>query len=98
MNIFDYTVPTEGEDFTTLFEQNDLRIVRIVSSDKLTGKEYCQEEDEWVLLLEGEAVLFVEGEEKRMKKGDNLFLSAKTKHRVVETEKGTLWLAIHIRP
>jgi len=96
MNLFDYHIPAEGEIFTALFERKGLRIERIVSSDRLPDKEYCQEEDEWVVLLEGEAVLLVEGQEKRMRRGDSLFLPARTRHRVIRTTSGTLWLAVHI--
>jgi cupin 2 domain-containing protein len=71
--------------------------VRIISSDQLEKKEYCQEEDEWVVILEGSALLLIKGEEKRVDKGECLFIPAHTRHSVVKTEKGTLWLAVHIR-
>ena len=97
MNLFDYTIPTTGENFDTLLSHKNIEIVRIISSDQLEKKEYYQEEDEWVVVLEGSALLLIEGEEKRVDKGEWLFIPARTRHSVVKTEKGTLWLAVYIR-
>ena len=97
MNLFDYTTPKIGESFTTLLEHKNIKINRIVSSDTLEPKEYIQDEDEWVVVLEGEATLSIkDGVEKILTKGDTLFISAKTPHRVIKTKQGTLWLTVHI--
>lgn len=96
MNLYDYDIPHEGETFTTLFENDKLTISRIVSSDKLEPKQYCQEVDEWVILLEGEATLKIDQELKILRKGDSLYIPANTPHEVVTTQKGTLWLAFYI--
>ncbi len=95
MNIYDYKVPSSGEEFTTLLENKNVKIVRIVSSDNLEVTEYCQEEDEFVILLEGRAVLEIEGKRSELKKGDTLFIPSKTRHKVLSAHKGTLWLAVH---
>ena len=96
MNIYDFTIPKSGEDFTTLFENKNIKRVRIVSSDSLEDIEYCQEEDEFVILLEGRAELELEGKKTTLNRGDTLFIPAKTKHKVLTTQKGTLWIAIHM--
>ena len=96
MNIYDYIVPKKGEEFTTLLEHKNIKILRIVSSQNLEIKEYIQKEDEWVLLLEGAALLEIKGEQKELKKGEALFIPANTPHKVLQTQKGTLWLAVHI--
>ena len=96
MNLFDYTIPAISETFTTLLKYKNITINRIVSSDSLEAKTYTQEEDEWVVLLEGEAILQIEDKEKKLTKGDSLLIPAKTPHKVLQTQKGTLWLAIHI--
>ena len=98
MNLYRYTLPKRGESFTPLLEAENVRIVRIVSSVTPDTKEYRQEEDEWVVLIEGSAVLEVRGTRHVLRRGDTLFLPAETPHRVLETEKGTLWLAVHILP
>jgi len=96
LNIFEFSAPTTGERFDTLFENEKVRIVRIVSSDKVEPELYIQQEDEWVVVLEGEATLDMDGEQIRLGKGDTLFIPAGTPHRVTSTAKGTLWLAVHI--
>ncbi|MDD2451171.1 cupin domain-containing protein [Sulfurovum sp.] len=96
MNFFDYEIPTEGESFTTLFENDRLTVSRIVSSDRLEPKLYCQEVDEWVILLEGAATLRIETELKTLNRGEFLHIPAHTAHEVVATKQGTLWLALYI--
>ena len=97
MNIFNYNIPTEGESFKTLLESKNIEIIQIVSSDKLEDKEYNQDSNEFVILLEGKAKLELEGEIKELKKGDTLNILAHTKHKVLEATNGTLWLAIHYK-
>ena len=96
MNLFDYQTPRRGERFDTLLETRNVRIVRIVSSDNIEPILYVQDDDEWVVVLEGEATLEVNGKEALLRKGDYLFIPASTPHRVIATAKGTLWLAVHI--
>jgi cupin 2 domain-containing protein len=95
VNLFDYDIPKEGEDFTTILEQGDIRIMRIVSSDNVKPELYIQDEDEWVVVLEGEAAAEIDGKRVQLGKGDTLFIPAKTPHRVLSTKNGTVWLAIH---
>ena len=68
MNLYNFIVPKDGEDFTTLLEHKNIKINRIVSSADLEPIEYIQDEDEWVVLIEGEATLLIEDEEKVLKK------------------------------
>ena len=96
MNFFDYTIPATGETFTTLLAHKNITINRIVSSNSLEAQTYLQEEDEWVVLLEGEAILQIKEEERKLTKGDSVLIPAKTPHKVLQTQKGTLWLAVHI--
>ncbi len=95
-NLYNYTVPESGEVFTKLLDTPKAKIVRIVSSDTPPDTLYVQEEDEWVVLLEGEATLEVEGKRKVLRRGDTLFIPAQTPHRVLSTRHGTLWLAVHL--
>ena len=96
MNLFEYETPLTGEKFTTLFKHKNIKIVRIVSSNTFKSEEYCQEEDEWVVLLEGEATLYLNEERKVLKKGESLFIPALTKHHISSMQQGTLWLTLHI--
>ena len=96
MNLYDYDIPNKGEAFTTLFENDKLTISRIVSSDRLEPKLYCQEVDEWVILLEGEATLKIDQKLKTLRKGDSLYIPTQTPHEIVTTQKGTLWVAFYM--
>ena len=69
---------------------------RIVSSENIKPKEYIQEEDEWIVLIEGEATVLVGNAEKKLIKGNTLFIAANVPHKVLKTKEGTVWLTVHI--
>jgi cupin 2 domain-containing protein len=101
INLFD-DLPTrpDRELFTEVLARQNVRIERIVSSGQSTpaDKPYCQEHDEWVLLLAGSAGLRIEGESERaLYPGDHAFIAAQRRHWVTWTAKDepTIWLAIH---
>lgn len=96
MNLFDYIAPKVGEDFTTLLAHKNIKINRIVSADTIEIQEYIQEEDEWLVLLEGEATIHIDNKETLLIKGDTLFIPAKVPHTVLKTAQGTVWLTVHI--
>ncbi len=54
--------------------------------------------DEWVVVLVGAAVLEVDGVVVRLGPADWIALPAGTPHRVVRTESGTQWVAVHGGP
>ncbi len=91
---------TSGEFFQDLWRQGNLRIERILSSTTPDPGSYDQEQDEWVMLVEGRAVMEVGGEIVPLGPGDHLLIPAHTPHRVLETrpEPRCLWLAIHLYP
>ena len=96
MNIYDINTPKNAETFTTLLEHKNIKINSIVSSDIIEAIEYVQAEDEWLVLLEGEATLLINNEEKTLYKGDTLFIAAKVPHTILKTQDGTVWLTVHI--
>jgi len=96
VNIYNYITPQSGETFTTLLEHKNIKINRIVSSNTVEPVEYIQEEDEWLVVIDGEAKLLIENEEKILTKGDTLFIPAKVPHKILETKDGTVWLTVHI--
>ena len=98
-NLFtDAQPPEAGERFDRLLSHKNLVVERIVSSATMTPQEYVQTQDEWVLLLQGEAVLQVAGESVSLKAGDHLFLPASTAHTVTQASEGAMWLAVHLHP
>lgn len=86
------------EEFTDILKRDNIRIERIVSNGQSSKKDfwYCQDENEFVLLLEGNAILEFEDKTIELKKGDYLDIKAKIKHRVKYTseEESTIWLAV----
>ena len=96
MNIYDYTLPRAGETFTTLLEHKNIKINRIVSSKTVEAVSYVQEEDEWLVLIQGQATLLMQGDEVILTEGETLFIPAKTPHCVIKTDDNTLWLTVHI--
>ncbi|WP_028456218.1 cupin domain-containing protein [Chitinilyticum litopenaei] len=98
-NLFHHAgTPAEGERFDVLLAQRNLLIERIVSSPRIAATSYVQAQDEWVLLLQGEAVLDVAGATVALAAGDYLFLPAGTPHTVCRVSDGALWLAVHLHP
>jgi len=90
----------EKEIFNLLFEGDNCRVERIISSGHTTpeGSWYDQEMDEWVILLQGTATIeFADGQVATLKDGDYIFISAHQRHRVIFTsvEPPCFWLAIH---
>ncbi|MEI7810789.1 MAG: cupin domain-containing protein [Ignavibacteria bacterium] len=89
------------EVFDILLHNKNLTLERIVSSGQASPEEewYCQETNEWVILLGGSAGIMFESdtEERVLYPGDYIFIPANTKHRIEWTDKKqkTVWLALH---
>jgi len=98
-NLFaDALAPDQGEQFETVLSHRNLVIERIVSSAAIASCEYVQPQDEWVLLVQGEAMLQVAGESVSLKSGDYLFLPAREPHSLERVSAGAIWLAVHLHP
>jgi len=103
-NLFDLPDPLpDNEEFTEMLRSKNLRIERIVSSGQTTpdGQWYDQDEDEWVALIQGEAILEYEnGEKVQLSAGDHILLPAHCRHRVAYTSANPpcIWLAVFANP
>jgi cupin 2 domain-containing protein len=90
----------ESEVFQTLWQTNSFRLERIISHGQSMAEDewYDQDEDEWVLVLKGQAKLHFEGkaEEVLLLPGDYIFLPAHVRHRVAWTDPDdvTIWLTL----
>ena len=88
------------EIIETLADSGKVRIERIISDAHSSPEEfwYDQDENEWVLLLEGSAGLRFEesGEVLVLKPGDWVDIAAHVRHRVEWTDpkQKTVWLAV----
>ena len=91
-------MPARGEIFEELLRCRNVRIERILSSDRPEPTLYDQEQDEWVCLLQGEAELSLNGERFELRAGDYVFIPAHMPHRVLHTSSNPpcIWLAVHI--
>jgi cupin 2 domain-containing protein len=110
MNILDLPSPqapqarqalrASQELYETLAAGDSILIERIISRGHTTpaGEWFDSEEDEWVLLLRGEAVIaYIDGSLTIIKTGDYLLIPAHQKHRVefTSSEPPCIWLAVH---
>ena len=96
-NLFKVEAPSSGEHFEALAHYGATTIERIVSSDEPSTELYDQEQDEWVVLLRGDAELEIDGKAHKLSAGDFVSLPAHTPHRVISTTAGALWLAVHVK-
>lgn len=87
-----------SEYFETLRTGKDVRIERIISTGQSSppGFWYDQEENEWVILLKGSAVLEFESGNVELKPGEYINIPAGRRHRVSYTSENeeTVWLAV----
>ena len=88
-----------AEHFTDLIKGENIRIERIVSLGHTSPEFgwYDQDENEWVIVLEGSGtILFENGIERVLNKGDYLDIPAHTKHKVIRTDPNNItnWLAV----
>lgn len=87
--------PVVGESSEETARLGPVVIEHILSGALPEPVDYNQSHDEWVLVLEGEAVLEVDDQRVDLVRGDWLLLPAEVPHRLVETRPGTSWLAVH---
>jgi cupin 2 domain-containing protein len=88
------------ELFETLFSDERVLIERIVSSGESTpdGVWLEQEKNEWVMVMQGNAVLEFETDGRyELQAGDYVYIPSGSRHRVVQTSElpQCIWLAVH---
>ena len=98
-NLFEGIPGELPEELTEILAENaHARIERVVSDGHASPEDfwYDQEQDEWVLLVSGSALLAFEDETISLNPGDHLLIPAHKRHRIEstsETEK-TIWIAV----
>lgn len=88
-----------AEVFEDIVSSEVVRIERIVSLGHTSPESgwYDQDENEWVILLQGAAkIKFEHGREESLDVGDFVNIPAHVKHRVswTDPDKPTIWLAV----
>ena len=95
MNVFDLPQLPLPEELTTILAENgNVRIVRIVSTGQVSDW-YDQYETEFVVLLEGNAILEYEnGKSVFLSKGDTVLIKPHERHRVnyTSSDPPCVWL------
>lgn len=96
MNIFDIQQTSTEEIFTELLKTPNIKIEQIISYGQSSPNDfwYDQEENEWAIVLDGEAILEFEDKSVTLKKGEYINILAHQKHRVAYTANPTIWLAV----
>jgi len=95
----DLPVPFPNEVFEDILKNDKLRIERIISQGQVSPSEgwYDQDENEWVLVLEGHAKILFDNEVVHdLQAMDYLYIPAHQKHKVLwsDPNQRTVWLAI----
>jgi cupin 2 domain-containing protein len=96
-------IPTEfdHELFEEIVTGNTFRMERIVSRGHASGKDfwYDQDENEWVILIQGSAGLRFAGKEELviLHPGDYVRIPQHCRHRVewTDPDQETVWLAVY---
>ena len=92
----------EKELFEEIFESERFLLERIISNgwNRIDDQWYDQKNDEWVLLMKGNATIEFENKPiTELNEGDYLFIPAHCRHKVIHTSSKPpcIWLAIHFR-
>ncbi len=90
--------PASGEDTVVMSSGRLWRVEQILSGTLVAPIEDLLDHEEWVVLLEGSAQLEVAGELEVLRSGDWVRLGPGIPHRVLSTDPGTSWLALHVGP
>ena len=98
-NIFEQIIVDKNEEkFFEIFKNETIKIEKIVSNGQKSPENfwYEQEKSEFILLLEGFAILEFENRVVELKKGDCLNIEAYQKHKVKFTslDEPTIWFAV----
>lgn len=87
--------PPDGETHLDVAGAGGFRVEQILSGHVTTPVEFIQAHDEWVVLVEGSAVVEVGSRRVELRPGSWLMLPSGTPHRLVRVEPGTSWVAVH---
>ena len=95
-NLFEHIKFSDLEEIEEgIFENDKVRALRTMSLNQVTDY-MVQDEDEFVILMEGLASIETESEIVRMKKGDFLFIPKGLRHRVIDQDKA-VWFCLFVK-
>jgi len=100
-NIFNLPENIDDEIIEILQNGKNIRIERILSAGQSSSKDfwYDQDENEWVLLIQGEAQILFENESVVLKPGDHILIPAHRRHRVERTSSHPpcIWICVFFK-
>ena len=68
------------EIFNNLLSHKNVKINKIISPPNFVSEQFIQDEDEWVILLQGSAILEINQKITKLVKDSYIFIPAKTPH------------------
>ncbi len=81
-----------------LGDKSAIKIERILSYGQATPADYYYDQgwDEWVAIIQGEAILsYDDGRGVDLRAGDSLLIKRGERHRVDYTSEDCIWIAVH---
>lgn len=89
-----------SEEITPLVETRHVRLEFIRSRGEASPEGFWYDQDwpEWVMLLEGSAVLEFDEGSLELAAGDRLTIPARLRHRVASVSPDARWIALHHAP
>jgi cupin 2 domain-containing protein len=88
--------PTTGERVEVLSAGPGWRVEQILSGTLSEPVADLLDHEEWVVVLDGAAVVEIEADALELQDGDWIRIGAGVPHRVLSADPGTRWLALHV--
>jgi cupin 2 domain-containing protein len=95
--LFSAPAPQANEIITPLFAGQRFTLQHIASRGQPSPKDFWYDQDtqEWVALIQGQAVLEFEDGPLSLTAGDAILIPPHQKHRVSKVTPNAIWLALH---
>lgn len=95
-NLLDNLIFSKSEEVEEkVYEDEKVRVLRTMSLDQVTDF-MIQDEDEFVVLMEGKASIETDREVIEMKKGDFIFIEKGLRHRVIDQDRA-IWFCLFVK-
>jgi cupin 2 domain-containing protein len=96
-NLFHNSSFSKEETISEFLSGGQFRLEHIVSRGQASPNDswYDQDQDEWVVLISGQATLVFNDGVLDLVAGDSLVIPAHQNHRVSSTSADAVWLALH---
>lgn len=96
MNIFDVKNIDKTKEIVEMLKENEnVRIEKIISTGQTTDW-MEQEQEEFVMLIQGEAIIEYKNKKQELRAGDTVIIKKNEKHRVVYTSENPccIWICV----